>query len=130
MYYLENFCRSALQPNEPLGECYWRKLSKIEKIHFYCIGKIDITFDISVFLTIFPYTTRLGYLGQCMFAKQNAHVCVESFAFVNARLSYSDYLFSITCDEKFEKQYICQSINLVFLNVSHLFFLFCSHHHS
>ena len=30
---------------------------------FYCIGKIDSLLDVSVFLTIFPYTTRLGFLG-------------------------------------------------------------------
>ena len=47
----------------------------------------------------FSYTTRLGFLGQCIFAKQNAHVCVESSAFANAHLSYFigiiDFLFDI-----------------------------------
>ena len=32
---------------------------------FYCIGKIDFLFDISVILMIFPYTTRLIYLTTC-----------------------------------------------------------------
>ena len=32
---------------------------------FYCIGKINFLFDISVFLMIFPYTTRLIYLDMC-----------------------------------------------------------------
>ena len=67
---------------------------------FYCIGKIDFFFEISVFLTIFSYTTRLGFLGQCIFAKQNAHVCVESSAFANAHLSYCigkiDFFLDIT----------------------------------
>lgn len=44
----------------------------------YCIGKIED----------FDYTTRLSYLGLCIFAKRNAHVCVESFAFANAHFSY------------------------------------------
>ena len=30
---------------------------------FYCIGKIDFLLYISALITIFPYTTRLGYLG-------------------------------------------------------------------
>ena len=32
---------------------------------FYCIGKIDFFIHILVFITIFPYTTRLIYIDSC-----------------------------------------------------------------
>lgn len=38
-------------------------------------------------LMFFPYTTRLGFIELCIFAKQNAHVCVEGSTFVNAHIS-------------------------------------------
>ena len=46
--------------------------------YIYCIGKIED----------FDYTTRLSFLGLSVFAKQNAHVCIEIFDFVNAHFSY------------------------------------------
>ena len=37
---------------------------------------------------LFSYTTRLIYLGLCIFAKRNAHVDVGSFASANVQFSY------------------------------------------
>ena len=82
-----------LGPSEQSEDMYFAVAPKTSpaKCLSYCIGKIDFFFEISVFLMIFPYTTRLGFLRQCIFAKRNAHVCAESFAFASACLSYRVY---------------------------------------
>ena len=94
-------------------------------ISFYCIGKIDFFFVISVFLTIFPYTTRLIYLRPCISAKRNAHVCVESSAFANAHLSYYNIIVKqrIKLNHKLKNKTPCNmyiSQIFLFLGVAYL----------
>jgi len=68
----------------------WKKQRRFKSLLcinslFYWIGKI----------ADFDYSKRLIYIELCMFAKQNAHVCVGSFSSANAQFSY--YLRSKPC---------------------------------
>ena len=56
--------------------------------YFYCIGKIEFFFDISVFITIFAIQQGQVSLGCAYLRSEMLQKCVESSAFANAHLSY------------------------------------------